>query len=94
MTSNSRTINTLAACADLDTLRAEVDRAISEMEINGISTDDLSAELVRLGAAIALPTGGPIKLMAGLAALLAQLRHEFPNEWEAAKAQLSSAGSA
>lgn len=92
MTCNSRTVNTLSASPDLTTLRAELDRVCREIEDEGTTVDNLGPEIVRLGMAISLPISGPVSAMAGLHGLLMQLANAFPDEWEIAKAKLTSRG--
>ena len=89
-----RTALTLAASPDLETLRAELDRILNEIEDGAIPAERLGPDLVRLGLAVSLPISGPVVTLVSLTAVTRQLADAFPQAWEIAKAQLTSRGRA
>ncbi|MFP1631216.1 hypothetical protein ACLB6G_05720 [Zhengella sp. ZM62] len=89
-----RTALSLAASPDLATLRAELDRALDEIEKDRLPVDQLGPELVRLGVGVSLPFTGLPETMMALHGLLHQLANAFPEDWQIAKARMRCRGQA
>ncbi|GAB5460887.1 hypothetical protein [Hoeflea alexandrii] len=84
-----RTLLTLAASTDLETLRAELNRVADEIADQNVTPEELGADLVKLGVSVSLPFSGPVAALMMLATLQRQIANSFPQEWETAKAKLT-----
>ena len=84
----------MASKPDMETIRAELDRACRELEATGSTGDEIGIELTRLGVAMGLAMTGPVPVLTGLNVLVKQIANEFPAEWETVKAKLTSRGTA
>jgi hypothetical protein len=89
-----RTVNTLAAAPDLETLKAEVFRVLAEFERDGHPVADFGAELMKLGIAISMATAGPNRTIAGALFLTKQLLDIFPDALPTVRAEIEAAGRA
>jgi hypothetical protein len=91
---HERSGQTIAADPAWSTLKAEVSRALGEMEQAGRPLADFPPELVKLGVALFLPLAGPAETLANLIGLTRQIADQFPGALESARGRISTAGTA
>lgn len=69
---------------NLDELRSGLD----DLEAEGASPQTVAAEVIKIGAAMAVAVSGPAATIEGLLLLVSQIANEFPQEYASARASL------